>query len=208
MVKRTVYGVRSEDSEQPVTLLWCCQSMLLNLLVSCGLWQPMHTAKTQTSLHRHAGWSESLVCVILVLERFNSNNHEIGGYMVVSSWIFFFESQQNLILFWKQCRSRSAKEGSYQSHPNKHIVWQFFFNQLKKLFAAIPSQCLHDHVCPPLPPHARIQKGGGGARGSNIARSRRLKNLIGTKPMLGQHRHASETPFKWRFAGGPMMARL
>ena len=22
------------------------------------------------------------------------------------------------------------------------------------------------------------------------------------------HRHASETPFKWRFAGGPMMARL
>ena len=34
-----------------------------------------------------------------------------------------------------------------------------------------------------------------------------------TKPssqhsMLGHHRHASETPFKWRFAGGPMMARL
>ena len=26
--------------------------------------------------------------------------------------------------------------------------------------------------------------------------------------MLSQHRHASETTFKWRFAGGPMMARL
>ena len=26
--------------------------------------------------------------------------------------------------------------------------------------------------------------------------------------MLGHHQHASETPFKWRFAGGPMMARL
>ena len=26
--------------------------------------------------------------------------------------------------------------------------------------------------------------------------------------MLGHHRHASETPFQWRFAGGPMMARL
>ena len=26
--------------------------------------------------------------------------------------------------------------------------------------------------------------------------------------MLGHHRHASETPFKWSFAGGPMMARL
>ena len=30
-----------------------------------------------------------------------------------------------------------------------------------------------------------------------------------TKPdsMLGHHRPASEMPFKWRFAGGPMMAR-
>ena len=26
--------------------------------------------------------------------------------------------------------------------------------------------------------------------------------------MLGHHQHASETPFKWRFAGGSMMARL
>ena len=26
--------------------------------------------------------------------------------------------------------------------------------------------------------------------------------------MLGHHQHASETPFKWRFAGGPMIARL
>ena len=26
--------------------------------------------------------------------------------------------------------------------------------------------------------------------------------------MLGQHRPASETPFKWRFAGGPMFARI
>ena len=26
--------------------------------------------------------------------------------------------------------------------------------------------------------------------------------------MFGQHRPASETPFKWRFAGGTMMARL
>ena len=26
--------------------------------------------------------------------------------------------------------------------------------------------------------------------------------------MLGHHRHASEMPFKWGFAGGPMIARL
>ena len=26
--------------------------------------------------------------------------------------------------------------------------------------------------------------------------------------ILGQNRHASETPFKWRFAGGPKRARL
>ena len=35
-----------------------------------------------------------------------------------------------------------------------------------------------------------------------------LKNHKATKPalMLGHHRPAGETPFKWRFAGGPMMA--
>ena len=26
--------------------------------------------------------------------------------------------------------------------------------------------------------------------------------------MLGHHRDASETPFKWRFGGGPIMARF
>ena len=26
--------------------------------------------------------------------------------------------------------------------------------------------------------------------------------------MSGHHKHASEAPFKWRFAGGPMMAHL
>ena len=37
-----------------------------------------------------------------------------------------------------------------------------------------------------------------------------LKNHKATKPdsMLGRHRPASETPFKWCFAGGPMMTRL
>ena len=35
-----------------------------------------------------------------------------------------------------------------------------------------------------------------------------IKNLSSQHSMFGQHRHASETPFKWRFACGPMMARL
>ena len=29
-----------------------------------------------------------------------------------------------------------------------------------------------------------------------------------TRPRMGQHRHASGMPFKWRFAGRPMMAHL
>ena len=31
------------------------------------------------------------------------------------------------------------------------------------------------------------------------------KKLPSQHSMLGHHWHASETPFKWRFAGGPMM---
>ena len=40
----------------------------------------------------------------------------------------------------------------------------------------------------------------------------RVPSNIGPDPlkitkhsMFGHHRHVSETPFKWRFAGGPMM---
>ena len=33
-------------------------------------------------------------------------------------------------------------------------------------------------------------------------------NVPNKHSMLGQHRPASETPFKWRFAGVPMMAHF
>ena len=36
----------------------------------------------------------------------------------------------------------------------------------------------------------------------------KIIKLLSQHSMLGHHLHASETPFKWRFAGGPMMARL
>ena len=39
--------------------------------------------------------------------------------------------------------------------------------------------------------------GGGGGRG-----------LPSQHSMVGHYRHASETPFQWRFAGGPMMAHF
>ena len=35
-----------------------------------------------------------------------------------------------------------------------------------------------------------------------------ITKLPSQHSMLGHQRHASETPFKWRFAGGPMMTRL
>ena len=35
----------------------------------------------------------------------------------------------------------------------------------------------------------------------------KITKLPSQHSMLGHHRHASETPFKWRFAGGPMMVR-
>ena len=36
----------------------------------------------------------------------------------------------------------------------------------------------------------------------------KITNLPSQHSMLGHHRHASETPFKWRFAGRPMMTRF
>ena len=64
--------------------------------------------------------------------------------------------------------------------------------------------------------------GGGGAVGSGtlLENNKNIGFLSNTGPdplkitklpiqhsMLGHHRPASETPFKWRFAGEPLMAR-
>ena len=36
----------------------------------------------------------------------------------------------------------------------------------------------------------------------------KITKLLGQHSMLGHGQHAGETPFKWRLAGGPIMARL
>ena len=71
--------------------------------------------------------------------------------------------------------------------------------------------------------HARIQMGAG-ERGPDLPPLKNHKNIgflsnTGPDPLkitklqsqfstLGHHRHASKTPFKWRFAGGMMIASL
>ena len=66
--------------------------------------------------------------------------------------------------------------------------------------------------------HARIQRGGQGIQTppplkkyKNIgflAMLVRIPRLPSQYSMLGHHWPASETPFKWRFAGGLMMPRF
>ena len=68
--------------------------------------------------------------------------------------------------------------------------------------------------------HVRIQRGGQGVR-TPLENYKNIGFLSNTGPdplkitklpkqhsMLGHHRPASETPFKWHFAGGPLMALL
>ena len=73
-------------------------------------------------------------------------------------------------------------------------------------------------------PCADREGGGGGAGGLDPPPLKNHKNIgflgnTGTEPwtitklqgqhsMSGHYRPASETPFKWRSAGGPMMTRL
>ena len=68
--------------------------------------------------------------------------------------------------------------------------------------------------------HVRIQRGGQGVQtplknNKNIGflsntglGPLKITKLPSQHSMLGHHWHASKTPFKWRFAGGQMMARL
>ena len=70
--------------------------------------------------------------------------------------------------------------------------------------------------------HVRIQSGGQEVRTPPPLESYKNKGFLsntGPDPLkitqlliqhslLGHYRSASETPFKWRFAGGPFMGRL
>ena len=65
-------------------------------------------------------------------------------------------------------------------------------------------------------------RGGGGGRGAGpplVKKKYRFFSNTGPDPLkivklpsqlsiLGHNRHASKTPFKWHFAGGPKRARL
>ena len=49
----------------------------------------------------------------------------------------------------------------------------------------------------------------GGSRGGNTGPDPlKITKLPSQHSMLGHHRYASVTPFKWRFVGGLMMALL
>ena len=54
--------------------------------------------------------------------------------------------------------------------------------------------------------HARIQEVFSGG-GSNFEIFFQVNEWIQIPQKLDHHRPASETPFKWRFAGVPMMAQ-
>ena len=66
--------------------------------------------------------------------------------------------------------------------------------------------------------HVRIKRGGGAGGPDPLKKSQNIWFLSNSGPdpltnhtavsqhsMLGHHQHTSEMPFKWRFAGGPMV---
>ena len=58
-----------------------------------------------------------------------------------------------------------------------------------------------------LPPPLKRHKNKGFLSNTGLDPLKNHKAAISQHSMLGHHQPASETPFKWRFAGGPMMAR-
>ena len=55
----------------------------------------------------------------------------------------------------------------------------------------------------PLKDHEKI-----GVLSNTVPDPLKIAKLLGQNSMLGHHQDASETPYKWRFAGGPMIARF
>ena len=60
----------------------------------------------------------------------------------------------------------------------------------------------------PDPPPSKITKNIGFLSNTGPDPLKNHKAIRGYHSMFGNHRLASETPFKWRFAGGPTMARF
>ena len=77
-----------------------------------------------------------------------------------------------------------------------------------------------DYIFMILNDHVRIQRGEQGVWAplknkknigflSNTGLDQlKITKLLSQHSMLGHHRHANETPFIWRFAGGLTMARF
>ena len=77
-----------------------------------------------------------------------------------------------------------------------------FFIFIEKSTCADPEECRE--------PGLRLKKNTHKIKGflAILVRPEKITKLPSQQSMLGHHWHASETPFKWRFAGGPMMARF
>ena len=60
----------------------------------------------------------------------------------------------------------------------------------------------------PPPPPPRENYKNIGFHNNTDSDSLKITKLPIQHSMLGNHRPANETPFKWRFAGGPLMVRL
>ena len=107
---------------------------------------------------------------------------------------------------------------------NSSCQWCLGFDVIDFLHI-LSNQTQNSMVCccnTSLQKHVRIQRGGGqGVRTPPLKNHKNIGFLSNNGPdpckattlpcqnlMFGHHRPASETPFKWRFADGQMMARL
>ena len=110
----------------------------------------------------------------------------------------------------------------YTNWPNRHkldFVTYCLFEQ-QRLRRGCTNAQTRQAICFPftLITCADPEGGGGGGQGARMKNHKNIGFLSNTGPdpleyhsqysMLCHHRHAIETPFKWRFEGGSMMTRL
>ena len=144
---------------------------------------------------------------------------------LVNLWFFRGsgpELQRNpiFLIFPGSAHDVMQQENSYMSTygpPFSHSCITTI-RYLTKLFSSklTSTLCIPTFMC-------GSRGGGGGDRGSGppwksqknigflailVQIPWKITKLPSQHSTLSHHQHASETPFKWRFAGGPMMARL
>ena len=107
-------------------------------------------------------------------------------------------------LFVLNIQARVQFRQVYMSLVNMRCFYRHYFNKINRKQSALSLETLYTVRLHSVPKYLSLQL----HTNNHVTGSAHSVGSLSTKHMkAGDYRPASEMPFKWRFAGGPIVAR-